>query len=113
MCHLFANQDPDSYAYETRSMRLNGQSTSIRLEKMFWNILEQIAASEGLAIPKFISALHREVLLMWGPVPNFTSHLRCVCLVVLEKRVIELAMSIGARDVEKLEASSRQLTPHP
>ena len=44
MCHLFASQCPDSYAFETRSIRLNGQSTSIRLEKVFWEILEDIAA---------------------------------------------------------------------
>src|ERR1700748_2957147 len=86
MCHLFASQNPDSYVYETRSIRLNGQSTSIRLERVFWSILEQIAALEGLSVPSFISTLHREVLLMWGPVPNFTSHLRCICLVALEKR---------------------------
>ena len=46
MCHLFASQCPDSYAFETRSIRLNGQSTSIRLEKVFWEILEDIAAAE-------------------------------------------------------------------
>ncbi len=90
MCHLFASQNPDSYVYETRSIRLNGQSTSIRLERIFWNILEQIAALEGMSVPVFISTLHREVLLMWGPVPNFTSHLRCICLVALEKRATEL-----------------------
>lgn len=89
MCHLFASQNPDSYVYETRSIRLNGQSTSIRLERIFWNILEQIAALEGLSVPSFISTLHREVLLMWGPVPNFTSHLRCICLVALKKRAAE------------------------
>jgi predicted DNA-binding ribbon-helix-helix protein len=90
MCHLFASQNPDSYVYETRSIRLNGQSTSIRLERMFWKILEQIAAREGRTVPSFISTLHHEVLLMWGPVPNFTSHLRCICLVALEKRATEL-----------------------
>ncbi len=91
MCHLFASQNPDSYVYETRSIRLNGQSTSIRLEKMFWNILEQIAGNEDLSVPSFISQLHHEVLLMWGPVPNFTSHLRCICLVALEKQLSEQA----------------------
>ncbi len=96
MCHLFASQNPDSYVYETRSIRLNGQSTSIRLEKMFWKILAQIAAREGLTVPSFISTLHHEVLLMWGPVPNFTSHLRCICLVALEKRATELPAASGA-----------------
>jgi predicted DNA-binding ribbon-helix-helix protein len=101
MCHLFASQNPESYVYETRSIRLNGQSTSIRLEKMFWKILEQISAFEGMSVPCFISALHREVLLMWGPVPNFTSHLRCICLVALEKRATELPpASLAANNPE-------------
>jgi predicted DNA-binding ribbon-helix-helix protein len=80
MCHLFASQCPDSYALETRSIRLNGQSTSIRLEKVFWDILEDIAAAEGMTVPRFISTLHQEILLLRGEVPNFTSHLRCICV---------------------------------
>jgi predicted DNA-binding ribbon-helix-helix protein len=80
MCHLFASQSPDSYAFETRSIRLNGQSTSIRLENVFWEILEDIAAAEGMSVPRFISTLHQEILLLRGEVPNFTSHLRCICV---------------------------------
>jgi predicted DNA-binding ribbon-helix-helix protein len=86
MCHFFANQHPDSYGFETRSIRLNGQSTSIRLEKIFWRILEQIANRQGMSVPRFISTLHREVLNLWGEVANFTSHLRCICVVALEAR---------------------------
>jgi predicted DNA-binding ribbon-helix-helix protein len=80
MCHLFATQSPDSYAFETRSIRLNGQSTSLRLEKVFWGILEEIAAGAGMTVPRFISTLHQEILLLRGDVPNFTSHLRCICV---------------------------------
>ncbi len=86
MCHLFASQSPESYAFETRSIRLNGQSTSIRLEKLFWGILEQLAASEGVSVPRLISTLHGEVLLMWGEVANFTSCLRCMCIVAIENK---------------------------
>ena len=82
MCHLFASQSPDSYTFETRSIRLNGQSTSIRLENVFWEILEDIAAAEGMSVPRFISTLHQEILLLRGEVPNFTSHLRCICVSV-------------------------------
>jgi predicted DNA-binding ribbon-helix-helix protein len=80
MCNLFASQSPDSYTFETRSIRLNGQSTSIRLENVFWEILEDIAAAEGMSVPRFISTLHQEILLLRGEVPNFTSHLRCICV---------------------------------
>ena len=38
MCHLFASQSPETYAFETRSIRLNGQSTSLRLEKIPWRV---------------------------------------------------------------------------
>jgi len=86
MCEMFASQNPDSYVYEMRSIRLNGQSTSIRLEKIFWTIIEQIAADEGVSVPRFLSTLHSEALLLWGEVPNFTSHLRCICLVAVETR---------------------------
>jgi predicted DNA-binding ribbon-helix-helix protein len=80
MCHLFASQSPDSYAFETRSIRLNGLSTSLRLEKVFWDILEDIATAEGMSVPRFISTLHQEILLLRGEVPNFSSHLRCICV---------------------------------
>ena len=81
MCRIFAGQDPDRYALETRRMRLNGQSTSIRLENSFWIILDEIAASEDLSTPAFVSRLHSEVLELRGEPKNFTSLLRCTCLI--------------------------------
>jgi predicted DNA-binding ribbon-helix-helix protein len=87
MCHIFASQSPASYAFETHSIRLNGQSTSIRLEKIFWTMLGEIAAGQGYTVPKFISTLHSEILSIRGEVPNFTSHLRCICLVALKENL--------------------------
>jgi predicted DNA-binding ribbon-helix-helix protein len=87
MCHIFASQSPESYASETRSIRLNGQSTSIRLERLFWQILDQIAANEGVSVPRLISTLHHEILLTRGEVSNFTSSLRCMCVVAIEQRL--------------------------
>ena len=84
MCHVFASQARSRYARETRRMRLNGQSTSIRLENAFWEIIDEIAASEGVSTPAFISKLHSEVLEVQGEPENFTSLLRCACLVFIE-----------------------------
>jgi len=81
MCNIFAGQDPDKYEPETRRLRLNGQSTSIRLERSFWAIVDDIAASEELTTPAFISKLHSEVLQLRGEAPNFTSLLRCACMI--------------------------------
>ncbi len=85
MCQIFAGQDPDSYATVHRSLRLNGQSTSIRLEAAFWELLDTIAASEGMTTSGFISRLHSEVLLLHGEARNFTSLLRCACLAYLRR----------------------------
>lgn len=84
MCHVFAGQDPERYATTNRRLRLNGQSTSIRLENAYWEILDEMAAQDGLSTPSFISTLHMEVLLLRGEPSNFTSLLRCACLKFIE-----------------------------
>ena len=83
MCQIFAGQNPSRYEYVTRRLRLNGQSTSIRLERAFWGILDRIAEKEGLGTPAFLSKLHSEVLQQRGEAPNFTSLLRCACTIHL------------------------------
>ncbi len=80
MCRIFAGQDPESYQPVTRRLRLNGQSTSIRLERSFWRIVDEIARHEGMTTPAFVSKLHAEVLELRGESRNFTSLLRCACL---------------------------------
>lgn len=81
MCQVFAGQDPTRYECETRSVRLNGYSTSIRLERAFWEIIGEMAAESAMTTPQFLSKLHEEVLELRGEAPNFTSLLRCACLV--------------------------------
>ncbi len=83
MCQMFAGQDPARYEYVTRRLRLNGQSTSIRLERAFWGILDQMAERDGSSTPAFLSKLHSEVLEQHGEAPNFTSLLRCACTIHL------------------------------
>jgi len=69
----------------TRRLRLNGQSTSIRLERHFWELVDGIASEEGMTTPAFISKLHSEVLEIRGEARNFTSLLRCACLIKQEQ----------------------------
>lgn len=86
MCQVFAGQDPTRYESITRRLRLNGQSTSIRLERAFWDIVDEIAANEGSTTPAFVSKLHAEVLEQRGEPENFTSLLRCACLIHMDAR---------------------------
>ena len=80
MCKMFAGQSPDLYESHTRSIRLGGHATSIRLEAAYWAILEEIAAEQGVSLPRFLTKLHDEVLDFRGEITNFTSLLRCACL---------------------------------
>ena len=80
MCEVFAGQPRESYEPITRSLRLNGQSTSIRMERSFWNIIDTMADEEGISTPLFLSTLHSEVIEIHGEAKNFTSLLRCACV---------------------------------
>lgn len=85
MCHVFAGQDPANYTFETRSIRLMGHPTSVRLEAKFWIILEDIASAQGMPMARFLSLLYEEALDIHGEVLNFASLLRCCCLNFLDK----------------------------
>ncbi|ETX30432.1 ribbon-helix-helix domain-containing protein [Roseivivax isoporae] len=97
MCQVFAGQDPARYASTTRRLRLNGQSTSIRLENAFWDTLDEIAAFDGVSTPCFLSKLHSEVLDLRGEPENFTSLLRTTCLIYLSRQGAPDAPMIAAQ----------------
>lgn len=81
MCSLFAHQPQRDYRSQTRSLRIGGHCTSIRLEMSFWDTLEEIAAKEEMTLAKFLGKLYQEVLDHHGEVNNFASLLRCSCLI--------------------------------
>ena len=85
MCQLFAHQPQRDYESQTRSLRIDGHCTSIRLELAFWDTLEEIANREGMSLAKFLTRLHSEVLDHCGKVHNFASLLRCSCLIYRSK----------------------------
>ena len=57
MCHVFASQDPAIYQTITRSVRLNGFSTSIRLEALFWHLADRWGkvTPKGVVVPLRLS----------------------------------------------------------
>lgn len=86
MCQVYAGQASRSYEPVTRRIRLNGHSTSVRLERSFWCILDDMARREGMTTPAFVSRLHDEVLDLRGETRNFASLLRCACLIEASSR---------------------------
>ena len=85
MCHIFAGQNPDNYRFISRSLRLAGHSTSVKLEAKFWDILDGVAKEQDLTTPQFLSRIYDEALEINGDVPNFASLLRCACALYLEQ----------------------------
>ena len=109
MCNLFVSQDPTTYAAETRSVRLHGHVTSIRLEAAFWTTLEEIAHREGMSVARFVSVLHDEILVRNGEVANFASFLRVACLHWLRNQDLhsaQLAERRGMVVIENLSATA-------
>ena len=85
MCNLYASQAPETYAHETRAIRLNGHCTSVRLAAAFWDIIEEIVAAEGSTVARFAATLYAEVLERRGEAGNFASLLRVACTVWLRQ----------------------------
>ena len=85
MCEVFAGQPRESYEPITRNLRLNGQSTSIRMESSFWDIIDIMADEEGISTPLFLSTLHSEVIEIHGEAKNFTSLIRCACVKKIQR----------------------------
>ena len=86
MCRVLTTQNSDRFTKVSRSVRIAGHSTSVRLESAFWKVLEDIAAGEGLSTSKLISELYYEALEQHGGMLNLASTLRTVCLLYQEAR---------------------------
>lgn len=86
MCQFFVSADPILYEARTRSLRIHGVITSIRLENLMWDTLAQIAAEEGRSTNALITSLHDEILKASGEVNNFASFLRVSCLRYVQRK---------------------------
>ena len=86
MCQIYASTEPARYDSEARSLRIQGCVTSIKLEKEFWSILEEMAAAAECSTPELINTLYTEVHQNFGKVRNFTSFLRTACTIYLARK---------------------------
>ena len=79
MCQVFISADPMLYDSRARSVRLHGVATSIKLENLFWQVLEEIAQRDGIGVPQLCARLYDELVAERGAVDNFASFLRVCC----------------------------------
>ena len=86
MCEYYTGADPILYESRTRSIRISGVLTSIRLENLVWDTLTEMAADEGVSTNALITQLYEEVGVPRGECSNFASFLRVTCLRYLSRR---------------------------
>ncbi len=80
MCGIYTNTDPILYESRTRALRIHSVITTVRLENLFWNVLQEIAEREAMTTNQFIATLHDELTELRGESGNFASFLRVCCL---------------------------------
>ena len=88
MCELYVKADPILYESRSRSLRIRGVVTTLRLENQFWDILREIAEVDGMTTNQLITKLYEEVMDYRGEVVNFASFLRVSCTRFLAQRAV-------------------------
>ena len=107
MCQVFISADPQLWSHRARSIRLHGAATSIRLENLFWQVLEEIAARDGFSVPQLCTRLYDELIAERGAVDNFSSFLRVCCTRYLALQLSgEIPQDMGI-PIRSLNAAAR------
>eukprot|EP00764_Aduncisulcus_paluster_P004385 gnl/Carplike_NY0171/17096_a26167_93.p1 GENE.gnl/Carplike_NY0171/17096_a26167_93~~gnl/Carplike_NY0171/17096_a26167_93.p1 ORF type:complete len:117 (+),score=0.15 gnl/Carplike_NY0171/17096_a26167_93:83-433(+) len=107
MCKLFINADPQLWKSSTRSLRIDGMVTSVRLENYFWSILETIAQRDKMNIPQMLTRLYHESIDAGHDLGNFTSFLRVCCMRYLALQLtgdipVDTAVSINTLNADSI-----------
>jgi predicted DNA-binding ribbon-helix-helix protein len=79
MCELFISADINLWSSRTKSLRIQGDVTSIRLEVFFWDVLDELSFRDGVSVNQIITKLYFESLKAEHDIGNFTSFLRVCC----------------------------------
>lgn len=80
MCNIFVGADPQLWVSKSKSVRIDGFVTSIRMENAFWVALEEIAYRDEMTVSQLIQTLYNESVQAGHDMTNFTSFLRVCAL---------------------------------
>lgn len=83
MLPLFGPID-EEWQSTTRSIRIDGKVTSVRLENFHWRIVKEIADKENLLLSQLMTKLSWLANSSQGDHANFTSFIRVCCARYLE-----------------------------
>ena len=85
--HRYCNFNEKLLVPRQRSIRINGFATCIRLEEVYWTIIEILARQESVTVGKLLSRWALEMDLACDVVRNFTGYVRVVCVIQLVRRM--------------------------
>lgn len=68
----------EEFMPEKRGFRIHGHSTTIRLERVFWTVLEDMSAKMKLTLPQLVERIHDQCLVANDK--NISSCLRVICM---------------------------------
>ena len=106
MCQLFVGADTNLWENQTRSMRIDGMATSVRLEEFYWQVLTEIGARDGLSVGQLVTRLFLETTEAGHDPDNFTSFLRVCCGRYLALQLSGDIPTDKDADIASLDASS-------
>ena len=106
MCQLFIKADPNLWETRLRSVRMHGFATSVRLENIYWTLLEEIARRDHLSVAEILARLYEELLEVHGAVDNFASFLRVCCARYLMLQLAGEIPSDRSRPIAALDAKA-------
>ncbi|NKB83639.1 ribbon-helix-helix domain-containing protein [Ochrobactrum grignonense] len=106
MCRLFIGANPELWQSVTRSLRIDGVVTSVRLENFFWFALEDIAARDNLSVNRLLGRLYDESRAEGHDLDNFASFLRVCCGRYLALQVNGLVPTDKTTAISTLDADA-------
>ncbi len=79
--HMFnacTTDQVNEFIPDKRGFRIHGHSTTIRLEKVFWTVLEDMSERMDMALPQLIERIHDQCMVANDK--NIASCLRVICM---------------------------------
>jgi predicted DNA-binding ribbon-helix-helix protein len=92
----YCNFTPQLARPRLRSVRINGFATCLRLEEIYWRIIEEIARQESLTVGKLISKWALEIDMTQETICNFTGFSRIICVT----QILEQKYPIGIHAID-------------
>ncbi|WP_295640602.1 ribbon-helix-helix domain-containing protein [uncultured Methylibium sp.] len=113
MCEFFVKADPILYESRSRTIRIHGVLTSIRLENMVWDTLAEMALEESCTTNSLIATFHDEILAHRGEVPNFASFLRVTAMRYLRRKLTQRSEADAAAAPTRARSAVVPLAARP